>query len=100
MWHKTIMKQKIGTLPPHKFTNYVTGNQAYGELPERDDARNNFQYLLKDYVDNFISLVIPTSCEQLYHVSMGTMTGIHDVFPANDVNSNDPILEKKLKQQD
>ena len=33
---------KIGTLPPHKFTNYVTGNQAYGKLPERDDSGNNF----------------------------------------------------------
>jgi len=28
------------------------------------------------------------------------MTGIHDVFPANDNDSNDPILEKKLKQLD
>ncbi len=26
--------------------------------------------------------------------------GIHDVFPANDNNSNDPKLEKKLKQLD
>jgi hypothetical protein len=26
------------------------------------------------------------------------MTGIHDVFPANTSNSNDPISEKKLKQ--
>ncbi len=28
------------------------------------------------------------------------MAGIHNVFPANDVDSNNPILEKKLKQQD
>jgi hypothetical protein len=28
------------------------------------------------------------------------MMGIHDVFPANDNDSNDPILEKKLKQLD
>ncbi len=26
------------------------------------------------------------------------MAGIHDVFPADDDDSNDPILEKKLKQ--
>ncbi len=50
------------------------------------------------YVDNFVSLVIPTSREQLCHVSMGTMTGIHDVFLADDINSNDPISEKKLKE--
>jgi hypothetical protein len=97
MWHRTIVKQKIGTLPPHEFTNYMTGNQAYDKLPERDDSRNNFRYLLEVYVDNFVSLVVPTSCDQLHHVSMGTMAGIHDVFPANDVDSNDPISEKKLK---
>ena len=57
-----------------------------------------FRYLLEVYVDNFVSLVIPTSREQLCHVSMGTMTGIHDVFLADDINSNDPISEKKLKQ--
>ncbi len=28
------------------------------------------------------------------------MAGIHDVFPADDVDSNDPISEKKLKQED
>jgi hypothetical protein len=30
------------------------------------------------------------------------MTGIHDVFPADDIDShaNDPISEKKLKQLD
>ena len=80
----------------------MTGNQAYGggKLPERDDSRNNFQYLLEVYVNNFFSLVVPTSREQLCHVSMGTITGIHNVFPADDVDSNDPSLEKKLKQRD
>ena len=91
---------KVGTLPPHKFTNYVTGNQAYDELPEQDDSGNNFRYLLEVYVDDFVSLVIPTSREQLRHVSTGIMTGIHDVFPADDDDSNDPISEKKLKQGD
>jgi hypothetical protein len=28
------------------------------------------------------------------------MTRIHDVFPAGEINSNDPISEKKLKQLD
>jgi len=56
--------------------------------------------LLEVYVDDFVSLVVPTSREQLCHVNTGTMAGIHDVFPANDVDSNDPISEKKLKQQD
>ena len=28
------------------------------------------------------------------------MTGIHDVFPADEIDSNNPISEKKLKQLD
>jgi hypothetical protein len=91
---------EIGTLPIHKFTHYVIGNHAYAELPETDPTNRSFRYLLEVYVDDFVSLVIPTSREQLRHVSTGTMTGIHDVFPADDNDSNDPISEKKLKQLD
>jgi hypothetical protein len=91
---------ELGTLPPHKFTHYVTGNHAYEELPETDPTGRPFRYLLEVYVDDFVSLVIPTSRDQLRHVSTGTMTGIHDVFPADDNDSNDPISVKKLKQLD
>ncbi len=52
------------------------------------------------YVDDFVSLVVPTSRDQLRHVSTGTMTGIHDIFPADNNDSNHPISEKKLKQLD
>ena len=93
-------EMKIGTLPPHKFTNYVIGNQAYEDLPKRDELVRIFHFLLEVYVDNFVSLVIPASCKQLCHVSTGTMTGIHDVFPADEIDSNNPISEKKLKQLD
>jgi hypothetical protein len=62
-------KTKLITLPPHKFTKYVIGNQAYGNLPEQYENANAFRYLLEVYVDDFVSLVIPTSCKQLRHVS-------------------------------
>jgi hypothetical protein len=91
---------KLGSLPPHKFTHYVIGNKAYDELPEQNKNGKPFRYLLKVYVDNFVSLVIPTSREQLRHVSTGAMTGIHDVFPADENDANDPILEKKPRQLD
>ncbi len=46
-----------------------------------------------------MSRVIPVSQAQLRHVVAAIMTGIHDVFPANeDDDGDDPILEKKLKQ--
>jgi hypothetical protein len=49
---------KLSTIPPHKFTKYVMGNQAYSNLPERDENGNAFRYLLEVYVDDFVSLVI------------------------------------------
>ena len=68
--------------------------------PNRMNWSRFFRYLLEEYVDDFVSLVILASHEQLRHVSTGTMTGIHDVFPANEIDSNDPISEKKLEQLD
>jgi hypothetical protein len=55
--------------------------------------------MLEVYVDDFMSLVIPVSQSQLQHTADAVMTGIHDIFPANDIDdSNDPISEKKLKK--
>jgi len=55
--------------------------------------------MIEVYVDDFMSLVIPVSQSQLMHVAAAVMTGIHDIFPANeDDNGDDPISEKKLKQ--
>jgi hypothetical protein len=50
------------------------------------------------YVDYFMSVVIPTSWEQLKHMAAAAMTSIHDVFPADVIDGNNPILEKKLKK--
>ena len=52
--------------------------------------------MVKVYMDDFMSLVIPVSQEQLRHVATAVMTGIHDFFPRDAVDSNNSILEKKL----
>ncbi len=52
--------------------------------------------MLEVYVDDFMSLVIATSRQQIQHVGRAIMTGIHNVFPADHNNGEDPILEKKL----
>ena len=88
----------IGTLPDHKFLQYAIGNKAYEALPESNDGM--LRYLLEVYVDDYVSLVIPASREHLRHVSNGTMMAIHDVFPPDEIDENDPISEKKLKQGD
>ena len=48
------------------------------------------------YVDDYIGIAIPTSREQLDHVSRGIMHGIHDVFPPDDDAANDAISYKKV----
>ncbi len=89
----------IGSIPPHKFVKYVTGDEAFNELPvtaEGGGTNAGLHYALEVFVDDFMSIVIPTSQEQLEHVATTVMTGIHDVFPTNVVDGNDPISEKKL----
>jgi hypothetical protein len=47
-----------------------------------------------------MSLVIPVSQDQLRHVATAVMTGIHDVFPLDGDDSNNPISEKKLLKEE
>jgi hypothetical protein len=90
---------QIGSLQEHKFTHYTRGDEEASRLPPTSEsATQQLQYGLEVYVDDFMSVVIPTSKEQLDHVATAITTGIHDVFPSNIVNSDDPISEKKLKK--
>ena len=88
----------LGTLPDHKFLQYAIGNEAYEALPGSNDGM--LRYLLEVYVDDYLSLVIPASRKHLRHVSNGTMMAIHDVFLPDEIDDNNPISEKKLKQGD
>jgi hypothetical protein len=55
----------VGSLPHHKFIKHVTGDKEFGILPPTSlaTATNGFFYALKIYVNNFMSIVIPTSRE-------------------------------------
>ncbi len=92
----------ILSLPRHKFVKHVTGDKDFDALPTTlmATAPHAFFYVLEVYMDNFMSVVIPTSPEQLEHVAMSVMTGIHDVFPANITDGNDLILEKQLLKEE
>ena len=88
----------VRSIPDHKFVGYTVNGESYSDLPKEHDGRT-FLSMIKVYVDDFMSLVIPMSQSQLMHVAVAVMTGIHDVFPANiEDNGDDPILEKKFKQ--
>ncbi len=86
----------IGTQPQHKFEQYATGSTDYTKLPVISEGNSNLRYMLEVYVDDFFSLVIPTSQAQLRHIANAIIKGIHDVFPPDDDNGNDLISKKKL----
>jgi hypothetical protein len=87
----------IGSLQDNKFVDYAIGSEEVQTLPE-SVAENEFRYLEEVYVDDFMALAIALSQEQVRHVANALLTGIHDVFPADDVDENDPVSLKKLKQ--
>jgi hypothetical protein len=88
----------INSLPQHKFVKYTISDPEYDALPESQKSNKGYVYMLEVYVDDFMSLIIPVSQEQIRHVATAVMTGIHDVFPPDDDDNNDPISEKKLKK--
>jgi hypothetical protein len=74
------------------------GSDEFQALPVNtpNSRTSGFLYALEAYINDFVSIVIPTSQEQLIHMATAIMSGIHDVFPADLVDSNNPISEKKL----
>jgi hypothetical protein len=94
------IEQPVGTLQPQKFDKYVVGDPEFDALPESGDTANGFLHTVEVYVDDFMSLVVQISQKQFRHVATAVMTDINDVFPPDNDDSNDPISEKKLRQQE
>ena len=87
----------IRALGHHKFEHYVIDPSKLMELQDFD-ATHPMKFTLEIYVNDFMSIIIPTSQAQVEHVTRAVMSAIHDIFPADKVDSNDPISEKKLKK--
>ena len=96
----TYMALPVGGLPQHKFVERTQPDGKDGVHLRKEGTNEAFRYLLEVYVDDFMSLVIPTSGKQLQHVANAVMRGIHDVFTPDDDDCNDPILVKKLEKGD
>ena len=58
------------------------------------------RYVIKVYMDNFISFVVATSKQQLDHVANAVMHGIHAVFVEAEDEDEDPISARKLGKGD
>lgn len=51
-------------------------------------------------MDDFISIAIPTSQQQLDHLASALGFGVHDVFPTTEDPGNDPLAFKKMERGD
>ena len=89
----------VGSLDNHKFIAHALQGLDY-EAFSSTLSQKELQYMIEVYVDDYISLAIPRTREDLRHVANAVMKGIHDVFPPDDVEGNDPISHKKLLQQE
>ncbi len=65
-------------------------------MPATATKTMGFLYMVEVYVNNFMSLLIPVSQEQLQHVVMAVMMGIYKLFALDDNDSNNPTSERKL----
>jgi hypothetical protein len=86
----------VGQLPSHKFQEHTEVHPDFQSLPACDKISQPLLYMVEVYVGDFICIAIPTSQEQLRHVSTAIITGIHDVFPPSDADELDAILFKKV----
>jgi hypothetical protein len=86
----------VRSLPPHEFTHHTCRDAEASKLLKTSNTPTTLGYRLEVYMDNFMSMVIPTSQEQLDHVAKAITTRIHGVFPSNITNKDNPISEKKL----
>jgi hypothetical protein len=74
------------------------GDTTYAQQPKWDTNNASFVYIVEVYGDNFISLIIPFSQDQLRHIMTAVMMGIQDIFPPKADDGNNPIFEKKLQR--
>ena len=90
------IETQVRSLPAHKFVTHSTHGTDFETLPETSTSKT-LSYVVEAFVDDYIAIAIPTSKEQLHHVATAVMSAIHDVFPAESDDENDPITLKKLR---
>jgi hypothetical protein len=90
-------ERRVGDLPQHKFSGHAMKGPDVQKLPA-EASNDELKYFVYVYVDDFIPMAIATSQKQLEHVAEAVLHGIHDVFPANIIDEEDPISFKKIRK--
>ena len=92
-------EQALDSTASHPSLPHTKTHDDYKRLPTtRKPTDAPIRYLMEVYMDDFIDLVIPVCQQDLDHMAIATMTGIHDVFPPAATAASDPISEKKLER--
>jgi hypothetical protein len=94
------METPLGSLDDNKFLTWIMDSEEVRELPTASETGLSFSYVVEVYMDDYIGLAIPASQDQLQHAANAIVHGIHDVFPANDNNDEDPISVTKIQRGD
>ena len=87
----------LDSLPNHKFIEHTQTNADFAALPNTS-ADTEFKYVMEVYMDDYITAAIATEQRHLTHLANATMHGIHDVFPPDTRDNQDPISEHKLRK--
>jgi hypothetical protein len=88
----------VGGLPAHKFEWW--SDTLLAPIGDTGSMQPPLWYVLKVYVNDFISAIIPTTWKQIEHVTRGILHGIHNVFPPSGDEDCNPISLKKLRKGD
>lgn len=94
------LETPIGSLCDNKFISWAMDSEDFRALPVDHLPTQELSYIVEVYMDDYIGLAMPASQDQLRHAANAIMHGIHDVFPANEQDSDDPISLKKLRKGD
>lgn len=79
--HRKYIETPIGSMTRHKFIAHTQGTPSYMALPKSmTSSARDLCCLVEAYMDDYISLAIYTSQEQLDQVANGIMWGIHMAF--------------------
>ena len=91
-------ERRLGTLENHKFIAHTEVHEDFQALPATCDTSVPFQYMIEAFVDDYMSIAVARSQQQLRHVANAIMHGINDVFPVDDDDNNDssPIGASKM----
>ena len=94
---KQYVETSVGILPNHNFVKHYAQGDEFESLP--GNGSEKLHYVIECFVDDYISLVIPTSQEKLRHVANAAMNGIHYVFTSDAEDDKDSTSLKKLKKR-